>query len=360
MVTRQMRHSWGQFLPIKQRKLVSVGKSASLFFILFFIAQPVIADEFDRANQIYNSAVGATVLIVKNGEASGVLIDKSRKLVATVAHVTAGEDRVDVIFPVFDRNGDVIGSRKYYRDNIDVLHNLGYYVSARVIVEDANLDVAILQLDSLPEDATEVSRWKSCSDMTKGDPIHIIGRSELGLWRWMGGHFRRCNGNFVETDAVTLPGNSGGPVLTDGGYLLGIHSRSERHIGSIEVSASAVIRAVQSLETARVLSIDNRTGYKINFGLRLVGKAEWSAKSIDPGKILNIWWYSDKPVSPQITLDRDMTDEDDYQTYDLQTYARPVVPGPKARKRITREHDAREYHFAYYPEKHVIDLHDSR
>ena len=343
--------------PNRRWWVVAVGKKCSLLLLLLFLVQPSSA-QFNRANQIYSSAVRATVLIVSDGEASGVLIDKNSKLVVTNAHVTDREPRVDVIFPVF-RNGEVIGSRKYYRDNEEILRDLKHHVSGRVIVEDVRSDIAIIQLDSVPESAVELAKRRHCNDMNEGDAIHIIGRSELGLWRWMGGHFRRCRGRLVETDAVTLPGNSGGPVLTDRGYLLGIHSRSERHMSSIEVAASEIYNIVNKLETARVLSIHNRTEFEINFQIRSSRDAVWSHKTIKPRENLIHWWYSNESLSPQISFDYDMSDEAEFKEYDLQTYTRPTIPGRLARERMSRQHDAREYHFTYYTERHEIDFHDS-
>ena len=167
-----------------------------------------------RANDVYSNAVFGTVLIVnkeRKKEASGVLIDKKRQLVTTNAHVTDGVDRVEVIFPVKMWRGNLIVDRRYYDRNTEVLKDLGYYVSARVIAENFDSDLAILELDVVPEVAVEINRMKDCHDLTNGEAMHYIGTSKLGLWHWMGGQFRGCGENLVLIDAVTLPGNSGGP-----------------------------------------------------------------------------------------------------------------------------------------------------
>ena len=139
------------------------------FLICLLSVQPSSADQFNDASRLYDTAVRGTVLIVNDSSiASGVLIDSKLNLVATNAHVTNNSNRVDVFFAAF-RNDRVIEDRRYYtKDNLE---STKYYTSARVVTEDFNNDVAIIQLDSVPSDAIEFGETQDCAGMTEGDPV---------------------------------------------------------------------------------------------------------------------------------------------------------------------------------------------
>ena len=183
---------------------------------------------------IYTKAIRSVMWIVTNeGQASGVLIDKELGLTATNEHVTKGNIWVDVFFPVRDRNDKFIDKRHFYADkrNRVILYQLGYYTRGRVVAEDPDTDLVIVELDGLPETAREIDYDYSVPAylfMNVDDPVYILGNpGGRDLWRPKAGHFQKFNkseGLHIRADAYF--GNSGGPVFNKNGVLLGILSRT--------------------------------------------------------------------------------------------------------------------------------------
>ena len=132
-------------------------------------------------NPVYTKAIRSVMWIVTNeGQASGVLIDKDLRLAVTNEHVTKGNVWVDVFFPVRDRNEKLISKRSFYADrrNRRILYQLGYYTRGRVVAEDANSDLAIIELDGIPETSREIDHnfnYHVYRDMNSGDAVDIFG-----------------------------------------------------------------------------------------------------------------------------------------------------------------------------------------
>lgn len=89
------------------------------------------------------------------------------------------------------------------------------------------IDVAILQLDSVPVDATSVELGNS-SAVKHGEQIYYIGNSKgegLCITSGIVSDNARISGGktYIMTDAATNPGNSGGPLFNDQGEVIGIH-----------------------------------------------------------------------------------------------------------------------------------------
>jgi S1-C subfamily serine protease len=144
-----------------------------------------------------------------NGIGSGVLISADGKVV-TAAHVVQLADAVSVEFP---------GSAP---------------VSARVLVSDPAADVALLQLDSVPPGVTPV-RLGDSDRAEVGDQVFVIG-APLGISRTLTvGHLsarrspREAIGSLAmtelfQTDAAINRGNSGGPLFSMDGEVIGVVS----------------------------------------------------------------------------------------------------------------------------------------
>ncbi len=115
----------------------------------------------------------------------------------------------------------------------------GEVISARVIANSDSADVALLQLDSLPQNI-QPADLGDASQARIGEQVLVIG-SPLGLEHslsvgYLTGRHRPeplqgFNGTveFLQTDAAINPGNSGGPLFDRSGQLLGIvsHIRTE-------------------------------------------------------------------------------------------------------------------------------------
>lgn len=122
------------------------------------------------AQEIYDQAINSVVLLYNSGnvdengviqlsQGSGFLIDKARRLVVTNEHVVRGGTVLSASFPVENRNGKLIGDRDYYEDETNFISHArqGRSTQGRVIATDTDRDLAILQLDFLPDNVREIN-----------------------------------------------------------------------------------------------------------------------------------------------------------------------------------------------------------
>jgi serine protease Do len=169
-----------------------------------------------------------------DGIGSGVLISADGKVV-TAAHVVQLADAVSVEFP---------GSAA---------------VIARVLVSDPATDVALLQLDYVPAGVTPVKLGDS-DRAEVGDQVFVIG-APLGISRTLTvGHLsarrspREAAGSLAmaelfQTDAAINRGNSGGPLFSMDGEVIGVVS----HIVSTSGGSEGLGFAVTSNMARRML-----------------------------------------------------------------------------------------------------------
>ncbi|HWH15161.1 MAG TPA: trypsin-like peptidase domain-containing protein, partial [Miltoncostaeaceae bacterium] len=148
--------------------------------------------------------VSPSVVVVRSagGQGSGVIV-APRNLVVTNQHVVAGSDRVVVV------TSD------------------GRSVPARVVVEDARQDLAILQpYGSLPPGVPIAQ--ENHSGLRVGDTVFAVG-SPFGLQNSVTAGIVSAVGRtgdggvpMIQTDAPINPGNSGGGLFDLQGRLVGI------------------------------------------------------------------------------------------------------------------------------------------
>ena len=193
------------------------------------------------ANQVYGNAIRAVMWIVNPGiaEGSGVLIDKKLKLVVTNAHVTGKQGTLlDIYFPAPNKNGELIKDRNFYLNSSGVLKQLGYYTKGHVVARNEKTDLAIIWVEGLPETAREID-WSVPTPTRKaGDIVYILGNPDgRDLWRWTLGEYLKEGGNFLHIQSDIFAGNSGGPVLSKQGILLGVVARSDNHMNAFAIPA---------------------------------------------------------------------------------------------------------------------------
>jgi len=169
----------------------------------------------------------------KGGLASGIVISKDG-LIMTAAHVVQVADAVVVRF-------------------LD-----GTMVGAKVVGSSPQADVALLQLNHLPDNLA-VADLGGSDDVSIGDEIFVIG-APYGVDHtltvgYMSGRRHpeaACNPllpiEFLQTDAAINKGNSGGPMFSMNGKVIGIVSRILSYSGGSEGLGFAV-----SINTAREL-----------------------------------------------------------------------------------------------------------
>jgi hypothetical protein len=204
------------------------------FVGLIVIAWSAATTSVSRADaKIYDKLVRSTGLVVvpqeNNSSSVGTcwVADREHKLAVTNQHVVGKGTEALIYFPMF-QNGDVVSDYAAYRKGVAPIH-------ARVVHSDSRHDLALLQLDSLPESIPELSLTARSS--RPGETIHSIGNSGVGsgeLWRYSTGKVRLVysakmpkesgayEGRLLETDAPTNKGDSGGPIVNDAGELVGV------------------------------------------------------------------------------------------------------------------------------------------
>ncbi|MDB5899621.1 MAG: hypothetical protein JWP22_1611 [Ramlibacter sp.] len=145
---------------------------------------------------------------VENGVGTGVvIIDKG--VILTNLHVVSGADRIKVIF-----------------------HD-GLEAQASVTGVQAENDLAVLQASKIPDDMIAAT-MRSTSDLAPGDKVLAVGfpfgigpSASGGIVSGLGRVFRSPEGkqemkNLIQFDAAANPGNSGGPLVTMDGEVVGI------------------------------------------------------------------------------------------------------------------------------------------
>jgi putative serine protease PepD len=146
----------------------------------------------------------------QGGTGSGFLIDDEGHVV-TNQHVVDGAERVTVKF-----------------------HD-GTEVEARVLGTDPSTDVAVLELEDVPDGVAPLPLGSS-SSLQIGDPVIAIGSPfglqgtvTAGIVSALDRDIRAPDGftidGAVQTDAALNPGNSGGPLLDMQGRVVGVNSQ---------------------------------------------------------------------------------------------------------------------------------------
>lgn len=183
--------------------------------------------------EIYNGTLKSTawVLAKTDGATSsgtGVLVNAEKKLLITNFHVV-GDARAAVIFFPEMKDNQPINDRNHYLKNVKKLG-----IRGRVLGVDRKRDLALVELDRLPEGAKAIDL--AAGTISPGAVVQSIGNSgsSEALWVFTSGtvrsvyqkQFRTGAGEHdfkvVETQSPINPGDSGGPVVNDRGELIGI------------------------------------------------------------------------------------------------------------------------------------------
>ena len=117
--------------------------------------------------------------------------------------------------------------------HIRVVFADGTESEAEVVGADPANDLAVLQARKLPDDL-QPATLITTGDLRPGDAVLAVGfpfgfgpSASTGVVSGLGREFvssdgRRALGNLIQFDAAANPGNSGGPLVTADGYVVGI------------------------------------------------------------------------------------------------------------------------------------------
>jgi S1-C subfamily serine protease len=145
---------------------------------------------------------------VESGVGTGVvIIDKG--IILTNLHVVSGADRIKVVF------------------------SDGLESTASITGVQPENDLAVLQASRIPDDLIAAT-MRSTSDLASGDKVLVVGfpfgigpSASGGVVSGLKRAFRSPEGkqemhNLIQFDAAANPGNSGGPLVTMDGEVVGI------------------------------------------------------------------------------------------------------------------------------------------
>jgi S1-C subfamily serine protease len=146
---------------------------------------------------------------IEEGVGSGVVIVDTG-VILTNLHVVTGSEKVRLEF--YD----------------------GHEADAAVISVQPEHDLAVLQAASLPKDGVAAATLRSTADLKPGDRVVAVGfpfgigpSVSAGVISGLQREFRSPQGkrvltNLIQFDAAANPGNSGGPLVTMDGEVIGI------------------------------------------------------------------------------------------------------------------------------------------
>jgi serine protease Do len=242
------------------------GLSTLLALALLLVLPTLAAGE--TLGEVYRRVNPSVVVIRAKGQevteggtarfkeiGSGVLISSDGKI-ATAAHVVHTMDEVTVEFLGEDP------------------------VPARVIASEPRADISIVQAATVPRDVV-VAKLVDSDPVKIGDPVFVVG-APYGLShslsqgiisaRWEADTVTRDFplAEFFQTDAVINTGNSGGPMFTRTGEVIGIVSHNISKSGGSEGLGFVV-----TANTVRKLLLEkSRRWYGVDLLLVTGGMAE--------------------------------------------------------------------------------------
>ncbi|HEX3146969.1 MAG TPA: tetratricopeptide repeat-containing serine protease family protein [Gemmataceae bacterium] len=171
--------------------------------------------------------------------AAGALIDIGRGLVLTSATAVGSEQIVDVVVPKRRIRG-IVAEADEYRDLLGLRLD-GHCVSGVVLARDRARDLALVELDSVPEEIEGLRI--AAADPHMGNHVAAMGHPTGidALWLYAAGSVRSIgqialarDGTEdlpkVNTTLLQLPHQGsacGGPVVNEGGELIGILAARE-------------------------------------------------------------------------------------------------------------------------------------
>ena len=247
-----------------------LGRAPTLALMLLLLRPPVAAAG-ETLGEVYRRVNPSVVVIRARGEevtedgrsrfreiGSGVLISQDGKI-ATAAHVVHTMNEVAVEF---------LGEEP---------------VAARVIASEPRADISIIQVSTVPRDAV-VSKLADSDVIRVGDPVFLVGApyglshslsSGIISARWDADTVTKDFplAEFFQTDAVINTGNSGGPMFTRAGDLIGIVSHNITKSGGSEGLGFVV-----TANTVRKLLVEGNRHW---FGLDLLLVTGPMAEALD-------------------------------------------------------------------------------
>ena len=225
----------------------------------------------------------------------GVLVDKKRGLILTNAHITENNTTVDIVFPAYDAQGDIIREKLFYmQKKIDerssVLRRQGNITTGRVIFENEDSDLALISVwGTPPKTAAEIDYDPEYNyeKLSENIAVHVFGHPdderEL-LWLWDAGHYNSVEGDTLVLDASAWFGNSGGAVTDRLGVMIGImRAMDVDNSRSYAVSIPPINEMASKIKQWYVFCIQNSTPSKVQYETKWSEAENWTEDTLKPG-----------------------------------------------------------------------------
>src|SRR5262245_11275335 len=173
------------------------------------------------------------------GVGTGWIADRGRRWLVTCLHVVGDQDRAEVIFPV-RREGAWITERAHYIENQQALHEQGTAVWGKVILRQEKADLALIELEQIPERVTELRLSEHLPGIS--DKVHSVGHRHdcEALWIYSTGAVRQTGrlaegyfwrGKRLAAGSLALVvqspiniGDSGSALVNERGNVVGVLS----------------------------------------------------------------------------------------------------------------------------------------
>lgn len=243
--------------------------------VALVLVAPVLAQS-DAGSRVYRDTLKATVWIQSNrgsalASGTGSLIDRRRHLILTNYHVVGDVDRVNVFFPYYETGRPTpVAEKEFYQRRARELA-----VRGRVVARDKQADLALIQIDKVPEGAHALTL--APRSPSPGEPVHSVGNpgQSGALWVYTPGKVRQVyhkrwrakldsgivnfEAQVVETDSPTNPGDSGGPLVNDRAELVGVTQGGSVDAQSLSLFVD-VSEVKRFLATRAVREVPNLSG----------------------------------------------------------------------------------------------------
>jgi S1-C subfamily serine protease len=199
--------------------------------LLCVAARPAQASDTD----LYHKTLKSTGwLVAPSGDGTCWVLDREQRLVVTNKHVVGDADEVTVRFPTYKDGALVTAAAEYLRAQDAAIRG-------KVLYRDPVRDLALVQLDSLPEHV--VALPLAAESAGKDAAVLSVGNSDpnastldkVTLWRMRTGKatgklFRsarylsgqQVDASVLKSNLNIRPGDSGGPIVNEQGELIAV------------------------------------------------------------------------------------------------------------------------------------------
>jgi S1-C subfamily serine protease len=238
-----------------------------------------------KDSSLFKKIAPSVVLIVtKNGEGTGSLISDDG-VILTNHHVIEGYTEVAILFKP--------------KGDLDTLSKSDLRFG-KVIKVDEISDLALVKVQNVPKERVPI-KLGDASDISVGIDVHAIGHPESEVWSYTKGIISQYRKNYKWTSGknthvsnviqMQTPlnfGNSGGPLLNDDGFLIGVNSFKKTNSEGLNYSVS--IDQVKNFIAADKSKFfqKNKGHTKLKCEPRIISKAYSKKHS---GKVLGVDIY---------------------------------------------------------------------